>query len=112
MYYYLNISVFKNHSLLFESYLNHLINDIQDSFLPHVEDGTITLLGATTENPSFQLNSALLSRCRVVVLDKLMPEDIKTILRRSLPTLGALQQGRECGDSKNILQENDDSAQR
>lgn len=95
------------------SYLNHLINDTQDSFLPHVEDGTITLLGATTENPSFQLNSALLSRCRVVVLDKLMPDDIKTILRRSLPTLGALQQqDGECGEDENIIQTNDDTAQR
>ncbi len=47
----------------------HRFNKLQqDAFLPHVEDGTITLLGATTENPSFSLNSALLSRCRVSLI--------------------------------------------
>ena len=56
----------------------------QDSFLPHVESGTITLIGATTENPSFSLNSALLSRCRVIVLSKLAPEAIKTILDKAV----------------------------
>ena len=66
----------------------HLV-PIQDTFLPHVEDGTITLLGATTENPSFQLNSALLSRCRVIVLEKLQAVDVETLLRRSLKRLGA-----------------------
>ena len=55
-----------------------------------MEDGTITLLGATTENPSFQLNSALLSRCRVIVLEKLESEDIEQLLRRAVGKLGAL----------------------
>lgn len=55
----------------------------QDSFLPHVEKGTITLIGATTENPSFSLNTALLSRCRVVVLSKLSPESVKSILTKA-----------------------------
>lgn len=62
---------------------------LQDSFLPHVENGTITLLGATTENPSFQLNSALLSRCRVVVLAKLSSANVESLLRRSLSKLRA-----------------------
>jgi putative ATPase len=53
---------------------------VQDIFLPHVESGCITLIGATTENPSFSLNSALLSRCRVFVLEKLTLEDIVAIL--------------------------------
>lgn len=56
----------------------------QDSFLPHVEDGTVTLIGATTENPSFEINSALLSRSRVFVLKSLTAEAIRTVLDRAL----------------------------
>lgn len=56
----------------------------QDSLLPYVENGTITLIGATTENPSFEVNNALLSRCRVFVLEKLSAEEIEKILKRSL----------------------------
>ena len=52
-----------------------------------MEDGTITLIGATTENPSFSVNSALISRCRVVVLDKLSPKVIVEILSRALKEL-------------------------
>ena len=55
--------------------------------LPHVEDGTITLIGATTENPSFSVNSALLSRSRVVVLEKLSPKVVFDILQRALEKL-------------------------
>lgn len=62
----------------------------QDIFLPHVESGTITLIGATTENPSFSLNSALLSRCRVIVLEKLSAENVFEILRRSLSVFEAV----------------------
>lgn len=56
----------------------------QDALLPAVEDGTVTLIGATTENPSFEVTGALLSRCRVLILNPLTDEDIKTILRRAL----------------------------
>ncbi len=56
----------------------------QDAFLPFVEKGSITLIGATTENPSFELNSALLSRCRVFVLHALTTEDITRLLQRAL----------------------------
>ena len=56
----------------------------QDAFLPHVEDGTITLIGATTENPSFEVNSALLSRCRVHVLKPVSPEALLAALQRAL----------------------------
>ncbi|MGI9343271.1 MAG: replication-associated recombination protein A [Gammaproteobacteria bacterium] len=56
----------------------------QDAFLPYVEDGTITFIGATTENPSFALNNALLSRARVYVLQSLQADDIGAILRRAL----------------------------
>src|SRR5271154_4483912 len=56
----------------------------QDAFLPHVEKGSIRLIGATTENPSFEINSALLSRCRVYVLKPLTEEQIVLLLRRAL----------------------------
>jgi putative ATPase len=56
----------------------------QDALLGAVEDGTITLIGATTENPSFEVNAALLSRCRVVVLEPLEPAEIATIIERAL----------------------------
>ena len=56
----------------------------QDAFLPFVEDGTITFIGATTENPSFELNNALLSRVRVYVLKSLMIDDIQMIINKAL----------------------------
>jgi putative ATPase len=56
----------------------------QDAFLPHVEKGNIRLIGATTENPSFEINSALLSRCRVYVLQPLSEEQIVLLLKRAL----------------------------
>ncbi|MFZ1919594.1 MAG: replication-associated recombination protein A [Terriglobales bacterium] len=56
----------------------------QDAFLPHVEKGNIRLIGATTENPSFEINSALLSRCRVYVLQQLTEDQIVLLLRRAL----------------------------
>ncbi|MBC7333718.1 MAG: replication-associated recombination protein A [Actinobacteria bacterium] len=63
----------------------HRFNKIQqDAFLPFVEDGTIILIGATTENPSFEVNSALLSRCKVFVLKKLTPEEISVLLKRAI----------------------------
>ena len=66
----------------------------QDAFLPHVEAGTVILIGATTENPSFEVNSALLSRSRVLVLDRLDEADLRAICERALADrdrgLGAL----------------------
>lgn len=56
--------------------------------MPHVENGTIILIGATTENPSFSLNNALLSRCRVVVMQKLSIEDVLEILKKALTKTG------------------------
>lgn len=56
----------------------------QDALLPHVETGIITLIGATTENPSFEVNSALLSRSKVFVLEQLQPDDLKQILSQAL----------------------------
>ena len=60
----------------------------QDGFLPYVEDGTVVLVGATTENPSFELNAALLSRCQVLVLERLDAEALETLLARSEQIFG------------------------
>ncbi|KAI4483374.1 hypothetical protein M0802_013424 [Mischocyttarus mexicanus] len=73
----------------------------QDVFLPHVESGTITLIGATTENPSYTLNSALLSRCRVVVLEKLTISNLISILKCALSSLGGIIQISSESKSKN-----------
>jgi len=68
----------------------------QDAFLPWVENGIITLIGATTENPSFELTAPLLSRCRVFVLEPLKPADIATILRRALEQTGCEMRDAGC----------------
>ena len=56
----------------------------QDAFLPFVEKGSVILIGATTENPSFEINSALLSRCKVFVMQPLSPQEIVELLERAL----------------------------
>lgn len=60
--------------------IHHFNRSQQDLFLPFIEDGTITLIGATTENPSFELNSALLSRCRIIILESLKEDDLDEII--------------------------------
>ena len=76
----------ENHqrTLLFIDEIHRFNKAQQDALLPHVERGTITLIGATTENPSFEVNSALLSRCRVFALRPLEEADLKTVLERAL----------------------------
>jgi putative ATPase len=71
-------------SVLFIDEIHRFNKAQQDAVLPYVEDGTITLIGATTENPSFEVNSALLSRSRVFVLKSLEDADIRTLLLRAL----------------------------
>jgi len=71
-------------TILFVDEIHRLNKSQQDSLLPAVEDGTVTLIGATTENPSFEVNSALLSRARVLVLKSLQPTDVERVLRRAL----------------------------
>ena len=71
-------------TILFADEIHRLNKAQQDAFLPHVETGTITLVGATTENPSFEINGALLSRVRVFVLQPLSPADIRALLERAL----------------------------
>jgi putative ATPase len=81
-------------TLLFVDEIHRFNRAQQDAFLPYVESGDVVLVGATTENPSFELNGALLSRCRVVVLEPLRPEDLEALMRRALADpergLGAL----------------------
>lgn len=70
-------------TLLFVDEIHRFNKSQQDAFLPVVEDGTITLIGATTENPSFELNAALLSRCQVFVLKRLDDAALETLLQRA-----------------------------
>ncbi|KAG9081517.1 hypothetical protein FRC06_005523, partial [Ceratobasidium sp. 370] len=74
-------------TILFVDEIQRFNKAQQDLFLPYVENGWIELVGATTENPSFKLNGALLSRCRVFVLEKLTDEQIETILHQALRRL-------------------------
>jgi len=74
----------KQHTILFIDEIHRFNKAQQDSILPHVERGVITLIGATTENPSFEVNAALLSRSRVFTLKGLTEEQILTILQRAL----------------------------
>ena len=71
-------------TVLFVDEVHRFNKTQQDAFLPHIEKGVIIFIGATTENPSFELNSALLSRCRVHVLEPVSPEDITAALRTAL----------------------------
>jgi len=71
-------------AILFVDEIHRFNKAQQDVILPHVEDGTLTLIGATTENPSFEVNAALLSRCRVYVLRALSDDDLRRIVREAL----------------------------
>lgn len=79
--------MFKRKTVLFIDEIHRFNKLQQDVFLPAVESGCIVLIGATTENPSVSLNSALLSRCRVFVLEKLRVQDVALILHRALQLL-------------------------
>src|SRR5689334_23481005 len=71
------------HTLLFVDEIHRFNRAQQDGFLPFVEDGTVTLVGATTENPSFELNAALLSRCQVLILRRLDHQALETLVSRA-----------------------------
>ena len=75
-------------TLLFVDEIHRFNKAQQDGFLPHLEDGTVTLVGATTENPSFELNAALLSRAQVVTLRRLGDRDLEVLAQRAEATLG------------------------
>jgi len=78
------LQLYSKKTILFIDEIHRFNKAQQDAFLPHVENGTITLIGATTENPSFEVISALLSRCKVLVLEPLSENDLKKIIDRAL----------------------------
>ncbi|MFV9685766.1 replication-associated recombination protein A [Pantoea sp. ARC607] len=88
-------------TILFVDEVHRFNKSQQDAFLPHIEDGTITFIGATTENPSFELNSALLSRARVYLLKSLTQADIEQVLDQAMQ-----DKTRGYGDSDIVLPEN------
>ena len=71
-------------TVLFVDEVHRFNKSQQDAFLPHIEDGTIIFIGATTENPAFELNQAILSRARVYTLKKLNPNDLEKVLSRAM----------------------------
>ena len=75
-------------TILFVDEIHRFNRSQQDGFLPYVEDGTIVLVGATTENPSFELNAALLSRCKVFVLKRLTDDALESIIKRAERQVG------------------------
>src|SRR5881394_2609495 len=70
-------------TLLFVDEIHRFNRSQQDGFLPYVEDGTVTLVGATTENPSFELNAALLSRCQVLIMRRIEHDALEELIRRA-----------------------------
>ncbi len=76
-------------TIMFVDEVHRFNKSQQDAFLPFVEEGLITFIGATTENPSFEVNSALLSRAQVYVLESLAPDDLRTLFTRALQECGA-----------------------
>jgi putative ATPase len=85
-------------TILFVDEIHRFNKAQQDAFLPHVEDGTITLIGATTENPSFAVNAPLLSRCKVFRMDLLGPADLVALMRRALASAEGLAGAFEADD--------------
>src|SRR5712672_2032311 len=78
----------RRRTILFIDEIHRFNKAQQDALLPAVENGTVTLIGATTENPSFEVTGALLSRSRVLVLNPLSEDEVQTILRRALTETG------------------------
>ena len=76
--------VYGRRTLLFVDEIHRFNKAQQDAFLPHVEAGNVILIGATTENPSFEVNAALLSRCRVLILRQLQTDELVTLMRNAL----------------------------
>lgn len=102
---------YQRHTVLFVDEVHRFNKSQQDAFLPHIEDGTITFVGATTENPSFELNNALLSRVRVYVLQSLSQDDMLQIIQHALRELGGAMESSLCemlaqaadGDARRVL---------
>jgi putative ATPase len=83
-------------TVLFVDEVHRFNKSQQDAFLPYVEDGTLIFIGATTENPSFELNNALLSRSRVYKLRALEPADLEIVLKRGLAALEDIEMDEDC----------------
>ncbi|MFM2483415.1 replication-associated recombination protein A [Celerinatantimonas sp. YJH-8] len=83
-------------TILFVDEVHRFNKSQQDAFLPHIENGTVVFIGATTENPSFEVNNALLSRARVYVLERLNEADIQQVLERALAEDQQLQSRHLC----------------
>ncbi len=96
--------VYQKDTVLFVDEVHRFNKSQQDAFLPFVEDGTVTFIGATTENPSFELNNALLSRARVYVLKSLEETDIHEILRRAVDTENARRSGNHLKVEEGVYQ--------
>ena len=92
--------VYREKTILFIDEIHRFNKAQQDALLPHVEAGTFTLIGATTENPSFEVNSALLSRCKVVRLESLAEGDLRVVVDRALsdPARGLGREPLDCSD--------------
>lgn len=88
-------------TILFVDEVHRFNKSQQDAFLPHIEDGTIIFIGATTENPSFELNNALLSRARVYILKSLTTADIELVLKQAI-----LDSERGLGKERLVFEEN------
>ncbi|HLY51756.1 MAG TPA: AAA family ATPase, partial [Steroidobacteraceae bacterium] len=103
-------------TVLFLDEVHRFNKSQQDTFLPYVEDGTLIFMGATTENPSFEVNNALLSRARVYVLKPLTTEDLGKLLDRALADpergIGRLQLALEPGARELLLAAADGDARR
>ena len=80
--------LYRKQTILFVDEIHRFNKAQQDAFLHHVESGLITLIGATTENPSFEVISPLLSRCRVITLKMLTPDDIAAIVESAMQDSG------------------------
>jgi putative ATPase len=102
----LNREQFGRSTILFVDEVHRFNKSQQDAFLPHVESGLITFIGATTENPSFEVNGALLSRATVYVLHSLSEDELCTLLRRALDAV--LQGIDTSGEAAKMLAENAD----
>jgi putative ATPase len=107
----LNREQFGRATILFVDEVHRFNKSQQDAFLPHVESGLITFIGATTENPSFEVNGALLSRAAVYVLHSLSADELSTLLRRALD---AVFQGITMSDeaAKLLIESADGDARR
>jgi len=109
----LDLKKFKKKSILMIDEIHHYNKTQQDLFLPAIEDGSIILIGTTTQNPSFDLNSALLSRCKVLTLNSLQEEDLLKIIARAeeiegkkLPISNEIKKelaALSCGDARYLL---------